>query len=68
MCHTVNEGKVTSESWRLDLAKQMGPGVHETCVGAACIAVALLLLYKLKLARWKVAQASPSHAFIQNDY
>lgn len=62
MHHTVNEGKVTSGNWRLDLAKQMGPGVHETCTGEACIAVALLLLYKLELARWK-AQAS-SHAFI----
>lgn len=35
---TVNKGKVTLGRWRLDLAKPMGPGAHETCTGAACFA------------------------------
>lgn len=59
----MKKGKVTLGSWRLDLAKQFGPAVCGSCIGPACVAVALLQLYKLKLAGWKAAQAS-SDAFI----
>lgn len=59
----MKKGKVALGSWRLDVAKQLGAAVCGTCIGAACVAVALLQLYILKLAGWKAAQAS-SDAFI----
>lgn len=58
MHHAVNEGKGALGSWRLDLARQMGPGKPWLT------AVAVLLLYEWQLVRWKVAQASPPHPLV----